>query len=69
VAGVRASASRLDELWTSQTIELMAGADVRVLVRPETNPADAVRMLRKIADRIDCDGYAHALPEDEDIPF
>ena len=43
-----------DAAFGGGTYELMSGCSaVRVLVRPDTAPADATRLLRKIADWID----------------
>jgi hypothetical protein len=42
---------------TGITHELMRGSNVvRVLIPPDTAPADAVTLLRRIADWIECDG-------------
>jgi hypothetical protein len=43
-------------IMCGDTEELMHGADVRVLVKPDTLVKDASAMLRKIADIIDRDG-------------
>ena len=54
-----------DESWgPSRTYELMHGATVRVLIHPDAPPEMASRMLRKIADWIDRDGYAKGEPSD-----
>jgi hypothetical protein len=42
-----------DDLWAAITAELMNGADVRVLIKPETKRADAIRALTKIVRLID----------------
>lgn len=39
-----------DVLWQTITVELMAGATVRVLIDPQAPRATGVRLLRKLAD-------------------
>jgi hypothetical protein len=42
-----------DALCSGHTVELMNGAGVRVLIDPATDPKDAARILRKIADSVE----------------
>lgn len=45
-----------DVVRMGRTTELMHGYPVRVLVKPDTSPADAARLLRKMATTIEAGG-------------
>ncbi len=45
-----------DSLFGGYTVELMRGTPCRVLIDPTTSSADAVAMLRRVADWIERDG-------------
>lgn len=42
-----------DSQTSGSTVELMQGSDVRILISPDTDPKDVVRLLRKAADWVD----------------
>ena len=42
--------NRNGHVWVTETNELMAGADVRVLIRPETTQVEALRLLDAIRE-------------------
>ena len=52
-----------DVLMMGDTIELMNGAPVRVLIDPSTTHEDAVRVLSKIAEWAKSEGHWGALSE------
>ena len=45
---------RDDDYFSCDTYELMLGTSVRVLIRPDERKKDVVRILLKIAERINC---------------
>ena len=45
-------------IFSGESYELMIALDVRVLIKPDVTRGKAVKMLRKIADCIECDGLS-----------
>ena len=56
-----------DSLFSVHTVELMRGSPCRVLIDPATASADAVVMLRLIADWIERAGLPD--PDNDDLLF